>query len=53
MVYWQYCKDPNDINDAIENRDPNWEHLQSEEQIISITYNTNHACYVVFWMDFC
>jgi len=48
-VMWQYCNDPNDINDAILNDDEDWEGLNSSEQIISITYDTNHGCYVVFW----
>lgn len=48
-INWQYCHDPNDINTAIDSRDPNWEGLYSPSQIISITYDTNHGCYVVFW----
>lgn len=48
-VMWQYCKNPNDINDAIMDSDPDWEGLESAEQIISITYDTNYGCYVVFW----
>ena len=49
MVYWQYCKDPNDIDKAIEERDPDWEGLDSADKIISITFDTNHMNYVVFW----
>lgn len=49
LIVWQYCKDPNDINEAIQNSDDNWEGLTSAEQIIGITYDTNHGCYVVFW----
>lgn len=48
-VNWQYVKDPNDINDAIANHDENWEGLIDANDIISITYDTNHGCYVVFW----
>ena len=48
-IMWQYCKDPNDINDAIANHDEDWEDLIDASQIISITYDTNHGCYVVFW----
>ena len=49
LVNWKYCKDLNDINQAIMSHDPNWEGLNSAEQIISITFDTNHMCYVVFW----
>lgn len=49
LIMWQYCHDPNDINKAIDKRDENWKGLISTEQIISITYDTNHGCYVVFW----
>lgn len=48
-IMWQYCKDPNDINDAIHYEDPNWEGLTSADQIISITWDANQGCYVVFW----
>lgn len=49
-LMWQYCNDPNDIEKAIEKRDENWEGLESVRQIVSITYDTNHGCYVVFWI---
>ena len=49
-IMWQYAKDLNDINNAILTEDENWDGLKSAEQIISITYDTNHGCYVVFWM---
>lgn len=49
LVNWQYCKNLNDINKAIISNDPDWEGLKSAEQIISITFDTNHMCYVVFW----
>lgn len=49
LVNWQYCKNLNDIDEAIKNRDENWEGLTSADDIISITYNPNHGCYVVFW----
>nr|DAE32728.1 MAG TPA: hypothetical protein [virus sp. ctFlR8] len=49
LVKWQYCKNLNDINQAILQNDQNWEELKSAEQIISITFDTNHMCYVVFW----
>ena len=48
-IRWQYCKDPNEINEVIENYDENFDGLTSAEQIISITYNINHRCYEVFW----
>lgn len=51
LINWQYFKDPNDVNKAILEKDENWECLESAEQIISITYDTNHGCYVVFWKE--
>lgn len=51
LVNWQYCKDPNDINKAIMSNDPNWEGLESADQIISISYDTSQMCYVVFWRE--
>lgn len=50
FIMWQYAKDLNDINNAIMAEDENWEDLHSAEQIISITYDTNHGSYVVFWL---
>ena len=49
-LMWQYTNNPNDIQEAIITKDPNWEGLESLHQIISITYDTNHGCYVVFWI---
>lgn len=49
LVNWQYCHDPNTINMAIKKQDSNWEGLTSANQIISITYDIDHGCYVVFW----
>lgn len=49
-VAWQYCDNPNDINKAIEEQDENWIGLKSPQQIISITYDANYGCYVVFWV---
>lgn len=51
-LMWQYCKDPNDIQNAIKNKDVDWEGLESLHQIISITYDPNHGCYVVFWIAY-
>lgn len=48
-IGWQYTTDPNDINDAIKNHDENWEGLKDAHDIISITYDYNQGCYVVFW----
>ena len=47
-VSWQYCKNLNDINEAIRTHDENWYGITTEN-IINITYDTNHGCYVVFW----
>ena len=47
---WQYAKDLNEINEAIRAHDENWEGLTNAEQIKSITYDSNHGCYVVFWV---
>ena len=49
LVGWQYCKNLNDINTAINEKDENWEGLTDAKQIISITYDSNHGSYVVFW----
>lgn len=49
FIMWQYVKDLNDINNAIMTENEDWDGLKSAEQIISITYDTNHGCYVVFW----
>ena len=48
IVNWNYCKDPNDINDAIIHPNESWDGITASN-IISITYDTNHGCYVVFW----
>lgn len=48
MIMWQYTKDPNDINTAIRKKDSDWDGI-TNENIISITFDTNHMCYVVFW----
>lgn len=49
FIFWQYCKDLNEINEAIETENGNWEQLKSADQIISVTYDTNHGLYVVIW----
>ena len=51
-LMWQYCKDLNDIQKAIYTKDENWNGLESLNQIISITYDMNHGCYVVFWVAY-
>lgn len=48
-INWQYINDLNDINNAIETHNEDWEGLSDAHDIISITYDTNHGCYVVFW----
>jgi hypothetical protein len=47
-VSCQYCKDLNSINDAIKTNNFNWYGITADN-IISITYDMNHGCYVVFW----
>lgn len=47
---WQYCRDLNDIQKAVDTHDPEWQGLESLHQIISITFDPNHGCYVVFWI---
>ena len=49
LIGWQYCKNLNDINTAMKEHSENWEGLTDAKQIINITYDTNHGCYVVFW----
>lgn len=48
MIMWQYCRNLNDINKAIESKDVEWEGITAEN-IISITFDTHHGSYVVFW----
>ena len=50
ILMWQYCKDLNDIDMAIAVQDKNWKGLENLHQILSITYDTNYRCYVVFWI---
>lgn len=51
-IVWQYCNDPNDINDAIIeaiwNKSSDWEGITAEN-IISITWHSGRGCYVIFW----
>ncbi len=48
-VNWNYCKDLNDINNAIANPNEDWEGLNDANDIISIAFDASHGCYVVFW----
>lgn len=48
-ICWQFCRDLNDINEAIYGGDPDWEGLYSADQIINILYHPSHGSYVVFW----
>lgn len=48
-IDWQYCKDPNEINEVIRHGDPNWDRLESASQIINIIWNSEHRLYQVFW----
>lgn len=48
-VNWNYCKDLNDINNAIANPNEDCEGLNDANDIISITFDASHGCYVVFW----
>ena len=50
LINWQYCSNPNDVNNAIIHHDPDWSGLKSASQIINITYDSNHRSYVVFWI---
>lgn len=51
-ISWNYCKDPNDINDAIKeaiwNKGFDWDGIAADN-IISITWDSHQGCYVVFW----
>ena len=51
-IFWKYCKDLNDINEAIDSKDSNWEGLTSAEDIISISFDSSQGLYVVFWRVF-
>lgn len=48
-LMWQFCKDLNDVNKVIDNPDPNWEGLESADQIINIEWSTEHKCYQIYW----
>ena len=50
-IGWQYCKNPNEINEAIRTQDPNWAGLYSADQIISIIWVSDQRCYQVFWRE--
>lgn len=50
IIHWQYVKDLNNINKVILLGDENWDGLKDASQIISITYDSNQGCYVVFWL---
>lgn len=39
---WEYAKNPNDFNEMGIDID----------RIISITYNSNHGCYVMFYWEY-
>ncbi len=45
-IGWQYTKDPNDFNEWLEEGEGD-----ITENIISITYDSNHGCYVVFFWE--
>ncbi len=49
FIRWQYCKDPNVINEAIAHDNTDWDGLHDASQIISISWDANQGCYVVFW----
>lgn len=44
-IIWLYCNDLNVVNEAIKSGEDGI----TADNIISITYDTNHACYVVIW----
>lgn len=48
LISWQYCKNPNEINDAIMNNDSNWFGIAAQK-IISISWDDHQGCYIVFW----
>lgn len=49
-IMWQYCRNLNDINKAIEERDPEWEGLISAKQIISVCFENRYGAYLVVWV---
>lgn len=50
-IMWQYCQNLNDINKAIEERNPEWEGLISAKQIISVSFDKRQGAYLVVWMN--
>ena len=52
QINWQFCKDPNEINDVLsKGGDYNWEGLTDASQIINIFYFEDHRNYMVFWAN--
>lgn len=52
QINWQFCKDPNEINDVLsKGGDYNWEGFTDVSQIINIIYHPEHRCYMVFWTN--
>ena len=52
QINWQFCKDPNEINDVLsKGGDYNWEGFTNVSQIINIIYHPEHRCYMVFWAN--
>lgn len=43
-ISWEYAKNPNEFNEQIKDG-------YITEDIISITYDSNHGCYVVFFWE--
>lgn len=49
LLQWNYCRNLEDINEAILERHTDWNGLTSAEQIVSITWVERLDCYCVVW----
>ena len=45
FINWVYAKDPNEFNELCADMGT------MKDSIISITYDSNHGCYVMFYWD--
>lgn len=50
LISWEYIKNLNEINELIrDTEDEQYKDLKSADDIVSITYDSNHGRYLVFW----
>ena len=49
LISWEYIKNLNEINELIRSTEEEYADLKSADDIVSITYDSNHGRYLVFW----